>query len=99
LKTDAGLWRDCSHHPSREVDPEFEHSCGADHSSFQAGEVANAFAEEERLKAMQLINRQAQKKDTSIKELRDLFNTYDSDGSGEIGFAEFALMAEELGII
>mmetsp|Transcript_112619 Transcript_112619/g.223936 ORF Transcript_112619/g.223936 Transcript_112619/m.223936 type:complete len:478 (-) Transcript_112619:93-1526(-) len=95
----------------------------------EAGEVANAFAEEERAKTMQQFSRQAEKdkqieklissleeekkrgndtladlqqlqnQRTSIKELRDLFNKYDADGSGEIGFAEFALMAEELGIV
>jgi len=36
---------------------------------------------------------------TSMKDLRDMFNKYDADGSGEIGFSEFALMAEELGIV
>lgn len=99
---------------------------------FQASEVANAFAEEERAKTLQAFNRQAEKdeqiqklinrleeetkrgnasaeklselqqlqgKRTSVKELRDLFNKYDADGSGEIAFSEFALMVEELGII
>jgi len=99
---------------------------------FQASEVANAFAEKQRMSALKLLKRQVEKDEqiqklidrleeetkrgnasaeklaelqqlqarrTSIKDLRDVFKKYDTDGSGEISFPEFAMMAEELGIV
>eukprot|EP00930_Biecheleria_cincta_P063098 TRINITY_DN48594_c0_g1_i1.p1 TRINITY_DN48594_c0_g1~~TRINITY_DN48594_c0_g1_i1.p1 ORF type:complete len:645 (-),score=98.23 TRINITY_DN48594_c0_g1_i1:72-2006(-) len=60
-------------------------------------ERAKTQSDAERLRMLE--KKESERQPRSVKDLRDMFNSYDVDKNGSIEFPEFLLMAESLGLL